>query len=124
MFETLYRIEATLSNMAVLFPERRFTLARRIIKTFEVFLNGTASEIQTASQADNDQIRDETVLILHPVYREKHGGLPEATQHIMNTLTAEPPVKQAAKLAAEITDEGKKALHDLALTHKNKGKTV
>ncbi len=124
MFETPHRIEATLSDMAALFPERRLTLAREITKTFETFLSGTVSEIQTALQADNDQIRGEMVLILHPARRKKHDGLPEAAQHIMNILAAELPTKQAAELAAKITGESKKALYDLALTRKDKGKAV
>ena len=124
MFETPHRIEAALSDMAALFPERRLTLAREITKTFETFLSGTVSEIQTALQADNDQIRGEMVLILHPVRREKHDGLPEAAQHIMNILAAELPTKQAAELAAKITGESKKALYDLALARKDKGKAV
>ena len=124
MFETPHRIEAALSDMAALFPERRLTLAREITKTFETFLSGTVSEIQTALQADNDQIRGEMVLILHPARREKHDGLPEAAQHIMNILAAELPTKQAAELAAKITGESKKALYDLALARKNKGKAV
>ena len=124
MFETPHRIEATLSDMAALFPERRLTLAREITKTFETFLSGTVSEIQTALQADNDQIRGEMVLILHPARREKHDGLPEAAQHIMNILAAELPTKQAAELAAKITGESKKALYELALTRKDKGKAV
>ena len=124
MFETPHRIEAALSDMAALFPERRLTLAREITKTFETFLSGTVSEIQTALQADNDQIRGEMVLILHPARREKHDGLPEAAQHIMNILAAELPTKQAAELAAKITGESKKALYDLALACKDKGKAV
>jgi hypothetical protein len=124
MFETPHRIEAALSDMAALFPERRLTLAREITKTFETFLSGTVSEIQTALQADNDQIRGEMVLILHPARREKHDGLPEAAQHIMDILAAELPTKQAAELAAKITGESKKALYDLALARKDKGKAV
>ena len=124
MFEAPHRIEAALSDMAALFPERRLTLAREITKTFETFLSGTVSEIQTALQADNDQIRGEMVLILHPARREKHDGLPEAAQHIMNILAAELPTKQAAELAAKITGESKKALYDLALARKDKGKAV
>ena len=118
MFETPHRIEAALSDMAALFPERRLTLAREITKTFETFLSGTVSEIQTALQAGNDQIRGEMVLILPPARREKHDGLPEAAQHIMNILAAELPTKQAAELAAKITGESKKALYDLALEWK------
>ena len=118
MFETPHRIEATLSDMAALFPERELVLAREISKTFETFLSGTVSEVQTALQNDSNQTRGEMVLILHPAPKEKHSDLPEAAQHVMKILSAELPTKQAADLAAKITGESKKALYDLSLTWK------
>ncbi|MRN37920.1 16S rRNA (cytidine(1402)-2'-O)-methyltransferase [Neisseria sp. N95_16] len=121
MFETPHRIEATLDDMAALFPERQLVLAREITKTFETFLSGTVSEIQTALQADSNQTRGEMVLILHPAVKEKSSDLPEHAQNVMKVLAAELPTKQAADLAAKITGESKKALYDLALTWKNQG---
>ena len=118
MFETPHRIEATLADMAALFPERSLTLAREITKTFETFLSGTVTEIQTTLKNDSNQARGEMVLILHPASREKHDTLPEAAQNVMKILAAELPTKQAAELAAKITGESKKALYDLALEWK------
>jgi hypothetical protein len=118
MFETPHRIEATLADMAALFPERSLTLAREITKTFETFLSGTVTEIQTTLKNDGNQARGEMVLILHPALREKHDTLPDVAQNVMKILVAELPTKQAAELAAKITGEGKKALYDLALEWK------
>lgn len=118
MFETPHRIEASLTDMAAQFPDRHIVLAREITKTFETFLSGTVSEIQTALQADSNQTRGEMVLILHPAAQEKHSELPEAAQNVMKVLAAELPTKQAADLAAKITGESKKALYDLALVWK------
>ena len=118
MFETPHRIEATLADMAALFPERSLTLAREITKTFETFLSGTVTEIQTTLKNDGNQARGEMVLILHPAPREKHDTLPDTAQNVMKILAAELPTKQAAELAAKITGEGKKALYDLALEWK------
>jgi len=118
MFETPHRIEASLADMAAQFPERRLTLAREITKTFETFLSGTVTEIQTTLKNDGNQARGEMVLILHPAPREKHDTLPDAAQNVMKILAAELPTKQAAELAAKITGEGKKALYDLALEWK------
>ena len=118
MFETPHRIEATLADMAALFPERSLTLAREITKTFETFLSGTVTEIQTALKNDGNQARGEMVLILHPATREKHDTLPDAAQNVMKILAAKLPTKQAAELAAKITGESKKALYDLALEWK------
>lgn len=118
MFETPHRIEASLADMAAQFPDRHIVLAREITKTFETFLSGTVSEIQTALQTDSNQTRGEMVLILHPAAQEKHSELPEAAQNVMKVLAAELPTKQAADLAAKITGESKKALYDLALVWK------
>lgn len=118
MFETPHRIEASLADMAVQFPERRLTLAREITKTFETFLSGTVAEIQAALKNDSNQTRGEMVLVLHPAVKEKHSDLPEAAQNTMKILAAELPTKQAAELAAKITGESKKALYDLALEWK------
>ncbi len=121
MFETPHRIEASLTDMAAQFPERRLTLAREITKTFETFLSGTVAEIQTALKNDSNQTRGEMVLVLHPAVKEKHSDLPEAAQNTMKILAAELPTKQAAELAAKITGENKKALYDLALEWKKQG---
>ena len=121
MFETPHRIEASLADMAALFPERRLTLAREITKTFETFLSGTVAEIQAALKNDSNQTRGEMVLVLHPAVKEKHSDLPEAAQNTMKILAAELPTKQAAELAAKITGENKKALYDLALEWKKQG---
>ena len=121
MFETPHRIEAALADMAALFPERELVLAREITKTFETFLSGTVSEIQTALQTDSNQTRGEMVLVLHPAVKEKSSDLPEHAQNVMKVLADELPTKQAADLAAKITGESKKVLYDLALTWKNQG---
>jgi len=118
MYKTPNRIEPTLADMAALFPERSLTLAREITKTFETFLSGTVTEIQTTLKNDGNQARGEMVLILHPAPREKHDTLPDTAQNVMKILAAELPTKQAAELAAKITGEGKKALYDLALEWK------
>lgn len=118
MFEAPHRIEAALSDMAAVFPEREIMLAREITKTFETFLSGTVTEIQTALKEDGNQTRGEMVLVLHPAAKEKNSPLPEDAQSVMKILAAELPTKQAADLAAKITGEGKKALYDLALTWK------
>ena len=118
MFETPHRIEAALADMAAEFPDRRIMLAREITKTFETFLSGTVTEIQTALEQDSNQTRGEMVIVLHPAKVEKHSDLPEQAQQVMKVLSAELPTKQAAELAAKISGESKKALYDLALTWK------
>ena len=104
--------------MAAVFPQRRLTLARELTKTFETFLCGTVSDIQTALADDGNQARGEMVLILHPAAREKNAGLSEEALRVMKILSAQLPTKQAAALAAEICGENKKSLYDAALAWK------
>ena len=118
MFETPHRIAATLADMAAVFPQRPLVLAREISKTFETFLSGTVSEVQTIVAQDSNQSRGEMVLILHPASIERTSELPDDAQQVMKILSAELPTKQAAELAAKITGENKKALYDLALSWK------
>ena len=118
MFETPHRIAATLADMAAVFPQRSLVLAREISKTFETFLSGTVSEVQTIVAQDSNQSRGEMVLILHPASIERPSELPDDAQQVMKILSAELPTKQAAELAAKITGENKKALYDLALIWK------
>ena len=118
MFETPHRIGAALADMAAVFPQRRLTLARELTKTFETFLCGTVSDIQTALADDGNQARGEMVLILHPAVREKNVGLSEESLRVMKILSARLPTKQAAALAAEICGENKKSLYDAALAWK------
>ena len=118
MFETPHRIGAALADMAAVFPQRRLTLARELTKTFETFLCGTVSDIQTALADDGNQARGEMVLILHPAVREKNAGLSEESLRVMKILSARLPTKQAAALAAEICGENKKSLYDAALAWK------
>lgn len=118
-FETPHRIEATLQDMAKVFPNRQIMLAREISKTFETFLCGTVGEIQLALQNDTNQSRGEMVLVLKPLLSEKQTELSETAQHTMKILSEQLPTKQAAELAAKITGENKKDLYNLALTWKN-----
>ena len=118
MFETPHRIAATLADMVAVFPQRPLVLAREISKTFETFLSGTVSEVQTIVAQDSNQSRGEMVLILHPASIERPSELPDDAQQVMKILSAELPTKQAAELAAKITGENKKALYDLALSWK------
>ena len=118
MFETPHRIEATLSDMQALFPERRLMLGREISKTFETFLSGTVNDLVTRLQEDNNQSRGEMVLVLHPAALREESGLPPEAEKVMKILAAELPTKQAAELASKISGANKKALYDLALEWK------
>lgn len=117
-FETPHRISATLSEIAAILPLRPLMLAREISKTFETFLSGTAEELLTTLQNDNNQMRGEMVLLVYPLIKEKNLDLSEQDQHIMSILSAALPTKQAAELSAKITGANKKSLYDWAIQQK------
>ena len=118
MFETPHRIEAALTQMAEILPNRHLVLAREISKTFETYISGSVADVLAAVRADANQTRGEMVLVLYPAAVEKHDTLPEEAARVMGILAAALPTKQAAELAAQISGESKKALYDYALSQK------
>ena len=118
MFETPHRIEAALTQMAEILPNRHLVLAREISKTFETFISGSVAEVLAAVRADANQTRGEMVLVLHPPEADAANELNDQARHIMSLLATELPPKKAAALAAEISGANKKALYEWAVAQK------
>lgn len=118
MFETPHRIEAALTQMAEILPNRHLMLAREISKTFETFISGSVADVLAAVRADANQTRGEMVLVLHPPEAAAANELNNQARHIMSLLAAELPPKKAAALAAEISGANKKALYEWAVAQK------
>ncbi len=116
-YEAPHRIEACLADLQAIFgAERPAVLARELTKTFETFLRGSLADIAARVAADPDQRKGEMVLIV--------GGKPAAdheetlgagVRHTLQVLLEELPLRQAARLAAEITGQKKNRLYRLAL---------
>ena len=118
MFETPHRIEAALTQMAEILPNRHLVLAREISKTFETFISGSVADVLAAVRADANQTRGEMVLVLHPPEAAAANELNDQARHIMSLLATELPPKKAAALAAEISGANKKALYEWAVAQK------
>ena len=118
MFETPHRIEAALTQMAEILPNRHLVLAREISKTFETFISGSVADVLAAVRADANQTRGEMVLVLHPPEAAAANELNDQARHRMSLLAAELPLKKAAALAAEISGANKKALYEWAVAQK------
>ena len=115
-YEAPHRIVASIEDMAeVLGGERRLTLARELTKTFETFHRCSLAEASAWLQEDANRQRGEFVLLVEPASVKSEQGLGEESQRILELLLAELPLKQAVKLATEITGEKKNALYQLAL---------
>ncbi len=109
-YEAPHRILATLIDMQQMLGEQRqAVLARELTKTFETIKCGQLSEIYDVVQQDSNQQKGEIVLLVQG--SEQQSELDSHAQHTMAILAAELPVKQAAKLAADITGVKKNQLY-------------
>ena len=122
LYEAPHRIIECVEDIAkVLGENRQLTFAREITKTFETFYTCPASRAGAWLQADANQQRGEFVLLVEAAPVVETQEISDEAQRVLKCLLAELPLKQAAKLAAEITNEKKNALYELALTYKNHG---
>ena len=120
LYEAPHRIVECVEDLAkVLGENRQITFCRELTKTFETIYSCPASRASAWLQADANQQRGEFVLLIEAAHVVVAQEISEEAQRVLKCLLAELPLKQAAKLAAEITNEKKNALYELALSLKN-----
>lgn len=116
-YDTARRILDTLQDVVAVFgPERQLVLAKELTKTFEHFACGTAADITTWLTEDPQRCQGEMVLMIAPAPAKADEAVGEDVQRTLKILLAELPLKQAAALAAQIHNEKKNALYQLALS--------
>jgi 16S rRNA (cytidine1402-2'-O)-methyltransferase len=119
LYEAPHRIVECVEDIAkVLGENRQITFCRELTKTFETIYTCPASRSSAWLQADANQQRGEFVLLIEAAPVVETQEISDEAQRVLKCLLAELPLKQAAKLAAEITNEKKNALYDLALSWK------
>jgi 16S rRNA (cytidine1402-2'-O)-methyltransferase len=120
LYEAPHRIlESVEDLLLVLGGDRRIVFARELTKTFETFHRCLLREALDWLQADTNQQRGEFVLIVEPAPKVEQTGLNENTERILRLLLADLPLKQAVKLASDITGDKKNMLYEWALTFKH-----
>lgn len=118
-YESPHRIVDSLSDMVAAFgAERELVLARELSKTFETFIPGTAASVLKVVQADHNQQKGEMVVMVAGA-AQRAEVIDPAVENIMRCLLAELPIKQAAKLTADITGLRKKVLYQWGLDNKS-----
>jgi len=113
-YEAPHRIAATLDDLAtILEPQREIVIAREITKLFEQIERMPLTAAPAWLAADENHRRGEFVLLVSaPPPCE---NIDAECERILKLLLAELPVKQAAKLAAQITGRPKNDLYARAL---------
>ena len=113
-YEAPHRVMETVAELgALLEPQRTLVIARELTKLFEQIVSMPLAQAPAWLAADANHQRGEFVLVVSaPPPRE---GMDAETERVLIALLAELPVKQAAKLAAEITGQPKNALYARAL---------
>ena len=119
-YEAPHRIiESIIDLEAVLGADRRITFAREITKTFETIFSCDLSQAEDWLKNDTNQQRGEFVLLIEAEAVKPAEAFSKEAVRILKLLLADLPLKQAVKLAAEITNDKKNDLYELALTFKN-----
>jgi 16S rRNA (cytidine1402-2'-O)-methyltransferase len=111
LYESPHRVKEMLEDCAEAFGgDRSATVAREITKMHETTYRGTLRELLARAGTDADFGRGEIVLVLAGARQDAdereggadgHGG---ALDRVLKVLLAEIPLKQAARLAAQITE--------------------
>jgi 16S rRNA (cytidine1402-2'-O)-methyltransferase len=111
LYEAPHRVCETLEDCVEAFGEERgAVVAREITKMHETIYRGSLRELLTRARSDPDFARGEIVLTLAGAPQtppdedrsaDGHGG---TLDRVLKALLAELPLKQAARLAARITE--------------------
>lgn len=104
----------------ILGGERRITIARELTKTFETFHRCLLADAKSWMEADANQQRGEFVLLVEAAPLKEEAAMSEEAERHLKILLAELPLKQAVKLAVEITGLKKNDLYERALQLKEK----
>lgn len=117
-YEAPHRVVETVADLAdVMEPQRTLVIARELTKLFETIVTLSLTEAPAWLAADDNRQRGEFVLIVSAM--PPSSDVSPETLRVLNVLLQELPLKQAVKLAAEISGASKNTLYDLALAQKD-----
>lgn len=119
-YEAPHRVLESVEALAAAFgPERTIVFARELTKLFETIHACPLGEALEWLKADANRQRGEFVLLVEGAPEGADDGAGERVLKLL--LTEGLPVKQCAKLAAEITGASKNELYQKALALKDAG---
>ncbi len=112
-YESTHRIIESIDDILYVFGENcELVLAKELTKTFERFITGSGTDVKNWLLSDSHHIKGEFVLIIPPRVVEQEL---QTQEHLLTVLLAELPLKQAVKIACQLTDAHKNDLYKMAL---------
>jgi 16S rRNA (cytidine1402-2'-O)-methyltransferase len=118
-YEAPHRVLESVADLADVFgAHRRLAIARELTKLFESFHTCALGDAVDWLQADPNHQKGEFVLILSAADAVRARELSDETLRTLKLLLEELPLKQAVKLAAEISGQSKNKIYSAALTLK------
>jgi 16S rRNA (cytidine1402-2'-O)-methyltransferase len=119
-YEAPHRVVESVADMAALLGgTRNILIARELTKTFETLHRCELGAAVAWLQEDANRQRGEFVLLVEGAPDAPQAEVSEEAQRVLQLLMEELPLKQAVKLAADITGAKKNALYELALELKS-----
>lgn len=112
-YEAPHRIQATLTDMLMVFGNRKMVLARELTKLHEEYLRGTISEILDVC----DALKGEMVIVMEGHQKEESFDLDHAIKRVIE-LSKTMKLKEACKEVAKETGASKNILYQEALKRK------
>ncbi len=113
-YEAPHRVAASVAAMAAVFGDRMITIARELTKLFETIHSCRLGESAAWFAADANQLKGEFVLLVDGAATAAEPD-PGATGRVLEALMRELSLKQAVKLAVDITGARKNDVYELAL---------
>ena len=116
-YESSHRIEDLLEDILfVVGNEREIVIARELTKLYEQFYRGTATSLLAALQEDSNMRKGEFVVMMAGAeVADVRSQAVLGEDKLLAVLVGELPVKQAAKIAAQLTGQAKNTLYRQAM---------
>ncbi len=117
-YEAPHRILASVEDLAAVFgADRPIVLAKELTKTFETFWHGGAGDALTWLTSNPAHQKGEFVVLVQGAKIVQTEAINPEALRILDILSSELPLKQAAALTAKITGEKKNRLYAKVISH-------
>jgi len=114
-YESTHRILDMLEDIRHILPERDIVLAKELTKSFEAIVPGKAQDIINWLNQDPARQKGEFVVLIAGNHEVSSEQAALEIENLLKVLLVEIPLKQAVKIAVELTGQNKNHLYELAL---------